>query len=339
MIKLSSDGKTQVSELRGADPESLPARARTATRDLVRDTSGCKPQADRPKPCRRVRLHRRSGQLPVHAAVPRRLLHERRSDLRHRPADRLHDERDARELLRRPHGRGAVRGQRRLQPRSGDRRPGSRARHARRARADQPGRPQRPRPVHEEERPDRRHRRDHRRALADLGRDRLERDHARGHGGPDPPGEELHRRSPLHRRDAQAQGRRRADARTRPRASATTATTCRPARRRSTTSAVASRTSSRSCGRRTSSAANLYLAWDFTVASDENIAKNMLAMRNEAFADLGDTDLGDGIVEGECARVRGDLGPELRADRPAARCRRTPTWRDGSRARSPSPAT
>lgn len=44
---------------------------------------------------------------------------------------------------------------------------------------------------------------------------------------------------------------------------------------------------------------NLYLAWDFTVASDGNIAKNVLAMRNEAFADLGDTDLGDGIVEGE----------------------------------------
>ena len=44
---------------------------------------------------------------------------------------------------------------------------------------------------------------------------------------------------------------------------------------------------------------DLYLSWDFTVASDGNIAKNVLAMRNEAFADLGDTDLGDGIVEGE----------------------------------------
>jgi hypothetical protein len=43
---------------------------------------------------------------------------------------------------------------------------------------------------------------------------------------------------------------------------------------------------------------NLYLAWDFTVASNENIAKNILAMRDEAFAGLGDTDLADGVVQG-----------------------------------------
>ena len=43
---------------------------------------------------------------------------------------------------------------------------------------------------------------------------------------------------------------------------------------------------------------NLYLAWDFTVASNENVAKNILAMRDDAFADLGDTDLGDGAVQG-----------------------------------------
>jgi hypothetical protein len=43
---------------------------------------------------------------------------------------------------------------------------------------------------------------------------------------------------------------------------------------------------------------NLYLAWDFTVASNENIAKNVLAMRDDAFADLGDTDLDNGTVEG-----------------------------------------
>ncbi|GIK77647.1 MAG: hypothetical protein BroJett022_13370 [Actinomycetes bacterium] len=44
---------------------------------------------------------------------------------------------------------------------------------------------------------------------------------------------------------------------------------------------------------------NLYLAWDFTVASNENIAKNILAMRDDAFADLGDADLADGVVEGD----------------------------------------
>ncbi len=43
---------------------------------------------------------------------------------------------------------------------------------------------------------------------------------------------------------------------------------------------------------------DLYLAWDFTVASDENIAGRMLKMRDEAFAHLGDTDLTDLTVQG-----------------------------------------
>ncbi|HSS05133.1 MAG TPA: hypothetical protein VLK89_08115 [Solirubrobacterales bacterium] len=43
---------------------------------------------------------------------------------------------------------------------------------------------------------------------------------------------------------------------------------------------------------------DLYLAWDFTVASDQNNAGRELAMRNDAFAQLGDTDLGDGIPQG-----------------------------------------
>lgn len=38
---------------------------------------------------------------------------------------------------------------------------------------------------------------------------------------------------------------------------------------------------------------NLYLAWDFTVASDENIARYTLSMRDQAFALLGDTNLAD----------------------------------------------
>ncbi|HEX6117089.1 MAG TPA: hypothetical protein VFY99_08310 [Solirubrobacterales bacterium] len=44
--------------------------------------------------------------------------------------------------------------------------------------------------------------------------------------------------------------------------------------------------------------ANLYLAWDFTVASDANIAERMLAIRDDAFAQLGDTDLSDVTVQG-----------------------------------------
>ena len=43
---------------------------------------------------------------------------------------------------------------------------------------------------------------------------------------------------------------------------------------------------------------SLYLAWDFTVASDANNTERELDMRNEAFAQLGDTNLADGIPEG-----------------------------------------
>ena len=43
---------------------------------------------------------------------------------------------------------------------------------------------------------------------------------------------------------------------------------------------------------------NMYLAWDFTVASEQSIAGRVLAMRNDAFADLGDTNLANGTVEG-----------------------------------------
>jgi hypothetical protein len=42
----------------------------------------------------------------------------------------------------------------------------------------------------------------------------------------------------------------------------------------------------------------LYMAWDFTVASTENLAGRMLAMRNDAFAKLGDSSLTDGTVQG-----------------------------------------
>jgi hypothetical protein len=42
----------------------------------------------------------------------------------------------------------------------------------------------------------------------------------------------------------------------------------------------------------------LYLAWDFTVASLENVAGRALALRDDAFARLGDTDLTDGEVAG-----------------------------------------
>ncbi|HVO55894.1 MAG TPA: hypothetical protein VMT37_15905 [Solirubrobacterales bacterium] len=43
---------------------------------------------------------------------------------------------------------------------------------------------------------------------------------------------------------------------------------------------------------------SLYLAWDFTTASDMNNARRLLAIRDNAFAQLGDTNLADGIVQG-----------------------------------------
>jgi hypothetical protein len=43
---------------------------------------------------------------------------------------------------------------------------------------------------------------------------------------------------------------------------------------------------------------DLYLAWDFTVASDQNNTSRELSMRNNAFAQLGDTNLADGIPQG-----------------------------------------
>ncbi len=43
---------------------------------------------------------------------------------------------------------------------------------------------------------------------------------------------------------------------------------------------------------------DLYEAWDFTVASSQSLSERMLAIRDQAFAQLGDTDLGVGGVTG-----------------------------------------
>src|SRR4051794_36398504 len=43
---------------------------------------------------------------------------------------------------------------------------------------------------------------------------------------------------------------------------------------------------------------NLYLAWDFTVASERSLTSRMLKVRNDAFAQLGDTNLSDLQVQG-----------------------------------------
>jgi hypothetical protein len=43
---------------------------------------------------------------------------------------------------------------------------------------------------------------------------------------------------------------------------------------------------------------SLFLAWDFTVASERNLSERALFMRDDAFAQLGDTDLTDLTVQG-----------------------------------------
>ena len=51
---------------------------------------------------------------------------------------------------------------------------------------------------------------------------------------------------------------------------------------------------------------DLYLAWDFTVSSAQNISSRMLTMRDDAFATLGDTNLADMTIQGN--------SPEFTAD-------------------------
>ena len=43
---------------------------------------------------------------------------------------------------------------------------------------------------------------------------------------------------------------------------------------------------------------NLYLAWDFTVASTRNLSERMLSIRDDGLAQLGDTTPGDGVAQG-----------------------------------------
>ena len=54
---------------------------------------------------------------------------------------------------------------------------------------------------------------------------------------------------------------------------------------------------------------SLYLAWDFTVASQRNLSERMLSIRDRAFAELGDTNLADLRVEGSSPQFA--VNPDL----------------------------
>ena len=58
----------------------------------------------------------------------------------------------------------------------------------------------------------------------------------------------------------------------------------------------------------------LYLAWDFTVASREGLTGRALSIRNQAFAELGDTDLADLVPEGSVPQFTPN--PDLPDDTP-----------------------
>ena len=44
---------------------------------------------------------------------------------------------------------------------------------------------------------------------------------------------------------------------------------------------------------------SLYMAWDFTVASQESVTGRATTIRDDAFARLGDTDLADRTIQGD----------------------------------------
>jgi hypothetical protein len=62
--------------------------------------------------------------------------------------------------------------------------------------------------------------------------------------------------------------------------------------------ATTSRALRRALSRAGVSQASVYLTWDFTVASDRSLTARMLSMRNDAFRQLGDTNLADGVIQG-----------------------------------------
>ena len=68
---------------------------------------------------------------------------------------------------------------------------------------------------------------------------------------------------------------------------------------------------------------SVFVAFDFTVASDKSLTNRLMSMRNDAFKQLGDTDLADGKIQGSRAEVHDhgvkDFTPEARTRSSCAR--------------------
>ena len=106
-------------------------------------------------------------------------------------------------------------------------------------------------------------------------------------------GEELPRGPPLHRRPAQSEGRPRQHDPGGRRLQGVPRRQRDGQRARGTSSQLFKRLSKSGIQR-----PSLYLAWDFTVASWQSLAGRMLAIRNDAFHQLGDDNLADLKVQG-----------------------------------------
>ena len=78
---------------------------------------------------------------------------------------------------------------------------------------------------------------------------------------------------------------------------------------------------------------DLYLAWDFTVASGKSLSRRLLSIRDRAFAELGDRNLRDLKVEGASPQFTVDTVIERHARA------RSPTSSAAWRARSPCRAS
>ncbi len=63
---------------------------------------------------------------------------------------------------------------------------------------------------------------------------------------------------------------------------------------------------------------DLYLAWDFTVASERNISERSLHIRDDAFASLGDTKLADLRVQGDAPEFEVTSVQDFQKDDPGA---------------------
>ena len=144
----------------------------------------------------------------------------------------------------------------------------------------------------------------------------------RGRDADRPTGAQPRRGSPLRRRAARPAGRRRCDDPRRHVRSSSTATASRrsaPAIE-SRRAAHGGRVRARS-GARVSAGDDLYLAWDFTVASERNLSERMLHIRDDAFASLiGDARAGVPRHRGRERRRRPHLPARHRAPSP---CRTT----------------